>query len=265
MGFTKSTADLNIISALSDLPNADDGLTAEQLKAKFDTAGNQLQDDLNGLIDELENIAASSKLGAAPVYDGDESDDDLQAKLEMIYQAIIGSSQGQVPDRSITELKLTTELLNALGRRNGELQTGLNAEMIGGEDLDGISVIATNVAQNVANFKLAEIIATENCQELTITGLNITANTDFLIRYTSNADSADITYYKVNDDSISIGEEKDTLTYASLTTNKLHLLNSDNYKYIKDFTDTITSITIRKRTATGIKAGDKFTIYKLTY
>ena len=38
MAIPKMTDDLEIIQKLSDLPNATDGLTAEELKAKFDEA-----------------------------------------------------------------------------------------------------------------------------------------------------------------------------------------------------------------------------------
>lgn len=40
--------DLNIIAALGDEPNLDDGLTANQLKAKFDEAANKIKAYING-------------------------------------------------------------------------------------------------------------------------------------------------------------------------------------------------------------------------
>ncbi len=42
------TTDLNIIASLSDRPNTDDGLSAAQLKAKFDEAGNAIKTYING-------------------------------------------------------------------------------------------------------------------------------------------------------------------------------------------------------------------------
>lgn len=44
---TNLTDDLNIIQALADLPNDTDGLSAAQLKAKFDEAGNTIKTFLN--------------------------------------------------------------------------------------------------------------------------------------------------------------------------------------------------------------------------
>ena len=48
MAIPELTADLNVIAALSDLPNTDDGLSAAQLKAKFDEAGNAIKTYING-------------------------------------------------------------------------------------------------------------------------------------------------------------------------------------------------------------------------
>lgn len=54
MALTKYTASTAIIAALSDLPNATDGLTAAQLKAKFDESPTAFKTFVNSLIDELE-------------------------------------------------------------------------------------------------------------------------------------------------------------------------------------------------------------------
>ena len=47
MGITQFVYDMDIISRLSDSPNVDDGLTATQLKAKFDEAGKAIKDYIN--------------------------------------------------------------------------------------------------------------------------------------------------------------------------------------------------------------------------
>ena len=47
MAIPKMTDNLNIIQALSDLPNSEDELTAQELKAKFDAAGLAIQNYLN--------------------------------------------------------------------------------------------------------------------------------------------------------------------------------------------------------------------------
>ena len=47
MAIPKMTDDLNIIQALSDLPNSEDGLSAQELKEKFDAAGLSIQKYIN--------------------------------------------------------------------------------------------------------------------------------------------------------------------------------------------------------------------------
>lgn len=47
MDFTPLEKDMNIISALDDEPNDVGGLTATELKAKFDEGGNAIKDYLN--------------------------------------------------------------------------------------------------------------------------------------------------------------------------------------------------------------------------
>ena len=57
MAINKLLADLNIISKLGDNPGSEDGLSAAQLKAKFDEAANIIKDYINNhLITELDKI-----------------------------------------------------------------------------------------------------------------------------------------------------------------------------------------------------------------
>jgi hypothetical protein len=57
MAFTKLTADLNNIQALSDRPNEMDGLTSSELKERFDRAGNTIKAYINEILtEELDDI-----------------------------------------------------------------------------------------------------------------------------------------------------------------------------------------------------------------
>lgn len=57
MAINKLLADLNIISKLGDNPGSENGLSADQLKAKFDEAANIIKDYINNhLITELDKI-----------------------------------------------------------------------------------------------------------------------------------------------------------------------------------------------------------------
>lgn len=56
MALTKLTTNLNNIQSLHDRPNSADGLTSDQLKAKFDQAGNDIKAYINNtLTAELDN------------------------------------------------------------------------------------------------------------------------------------------------------------------------------------------------------------------
>lgn len=50
MALTKLTTNLNNIQSLHDRPNSADGLTSDQLKAKFDQAGNDIKSYLNNTL-----------------------------------------------------------------------------------------------------------------------------------------------------------------------------------------------------------------------
>lgn len=57
VNLTNLTANVNNISALSDKPNETDGLTSGELKARFDKAGGDIKEYINGtMIPELENV-----------------------------------------------------------------------------------------------------------------------------------------------------------------------------------------------------------------
>lgn len=89
MDFTPLEKDMNIISALDDEPNDVGGLTATELKAKFDEGGNAIKDYLNNTVIPEVKVALGDKAGK----------DELQ-----------GLVLGQIPDGTITEDKLSEEL-----------------------------------------------------------------------------------------------------------------------------------------------------------
>ena len=57
------TDDMNIIQKLDDQPNDVGGLSADELKEKFDEAGNKVKNFLNStLIPELNNVITKEKI-----------------------------------------------------------------------------------------------------------------------------------------------------------------------------------------------------------
>lgn len=110
MALTKYTASTAIIAALADLPNATDGLTAAQLKAKFDENPEAFKTFVNTLIDQLESTTDSSsgadQIGATSITD--LTGNTVQALLESLKALV--DSQLPTPDGSITNTKLATDV-----------------------------------------------------------------------------------------------------------------------------------------------------------
>lgn len=103
---TKLTDDLNIIALLDNEPNDVGGLSAEELKAKFDEGSLLIQKYINEvLIPELagENGAANIGITTVPALTGAET---VQAALEAIERQMAEMTQGAVADNSIITQKL---------------------------------------------------------------------------------------------------------------------------------------------------------------
>lgn len=84
MAFPRFNTETDNISALSDRPNDADGLTAEQLKARFDKAGDDIKSWINtSLIPYLEGTSAASSIGISQIP-GVEADN-VQDALAEIY------------------------------------------------------------------------------------------------------------------------------------------------------------------------------------
>ena len=68
MAFTQFSYDMEIIGKLSDTPNVDDGLTAAQLKDKFDEGGKAIKEYINGvLLQELQAMNLTEFLAKGPM------------------------------------------------------------------------------------------------------------------------------------------------------------------------------------------------------
>ena len=106
MAIPQMTQDLNIIQALSDLPNSEDGLTAAELKAKFDEAALAIQSYLNKtLVPSLaaKNIpfAATDAISAGTVQDA----------VVAVQEQVRDAAAGTIVAGSVSKEKLSAELL----------------------------------------------------------------------------------------------------------------------------------------------------------
>lgn len=106
MAIPKLTDDLKIIQALSDLPNSEDELTAQELKAKFDEAGLTIQNYINKIL--IQAIAAEqipfSKTTAINA-------DTIQAAIEDVQSQVQEAATGTIVNGSVTKEKLAAALL----------------------------------------------------------------------------------------------------------------------------------------------------------
>ena len=103
------TDELGTVSTLDDRPNDTGGLTAAELKAKFDADSGTLKTYLNDvLIPFLEGTSAAESLGITTIPGF--SADNIQTALEQIVQAMQDVTQGSVTDGSITLAKLAAEV-----------------------------------------------------------------------------------------------------------------------------------------------------------
>lgn len=111
MALEKFTKDMNIIQKLDDEPNDVGGLTASELKAKFDEAGLTIQTWINDVfIPAL--IAANLKFQATT----DIPADTIQAAIENIQEQLKQAVVGAVPNGSVNYIKLATDVTAILTR-----------------------------------------------------------------------------------------------------------------------------------------------------
>jgi hypothetical protein len=125
---------------MPDYPSSE-GYTTSQLKAAFDAPATGLKTDLNGLMQELEGTDSATNLGADALDASDNSDANVQAKLEYLLAELQGIALGDIPDGTITEAKMDSTYEGTLAKKDGELQTGLNAEKLSGTTLAGIQAL----------------------------------------------------------------------------------------------------------------------------
>ena len=120
MSIAKLNADLAIIQKLSDLPNATDGLSAQELKARFDESGIAIQRWINevlipGLRAENVAFAGNSSLNA----------DTVQEAIETVQGQVRDASSGTIVNGSVTKEKLDVDLLKRVygGRPHVSMNT----------------------------------------------------------------------------------------------------------------------------------------------
>ena len=228
MSFTRSTTNTSVHQNMPDYPT-NEGYTTSQLKTAFDAPATGLKTDLNGLMTELEETTAAENIGATAIADGDTSNGNVQAKLEKIYEDMQDIALGDIPDNSITQAKINSTYEATLAKKNGNLQTGLNAEKINGK--------------TEAQLKSA-FIATPNPTVVSFTGANKQTSTVTETKtYSSNGsryymmlfsyDQCKLGLYDAQTQkfvfAVDNGAYDSANTYA-YNTNNIKLANGDSYR-----------------------------------
>lgn len=113
MEITRFTEDVNNISRLDDQPNDVGGMSAAELKAEFDKAGNSLKNYINEvLLPLLESKDGASYIGVSAI-EGIEQAANVQAALAACVGLVQQASVGNVVDGSITAVKLANLAITA--------------------------------------------------------------------------------------------------------------------------------------------------------
>lgn len=164
MAFTKLNEDLDIIVKLDDEPNDVGGFSADELKAKFDEAGNLIKEYLNSvLLVELEQDGASN-IGVQNVEGLVATT--LKGAFEEIIQAMADITQGSVADGSITSIKLANGSVETAKISDGNVTSAKIADhAITEEKIDSLAVTLEKIANKA--------ISTEKLNDYAVTTVKI--------------------------------------------------------------------------------------------
>ena len=125
MSIPQMTSDLAIIQKLDDLPNAVDGLTAQELKARFDESGLAIQKWINEVLlpgFQAKNMAFSGNASL--------NAETVQEAIEAVHGQVRDASSGTIVDGAVTREKLAVDLLKRVygGRPYVSLNTPGSAQ-----------------------------------------------------------------------------------------------------------------------------------------
>ena len=173
MSLPKFNEDIQIISKLADEPNDVGGLSANELKAKFDEAGNLIKAFINDtLLPYLEAATGAGDIGIANIP-GLNDAATVQAALQELKTQLNNTSTGSIPDRSLSGEKLVTgavgtnELANASVTSDKIASGAVNDSKIAAEKLSGASIQAKAIQNTHLNGK---VIKAENVEDNSLTG-----------------------------------------------------------------------------------------------
>ena len=157
MGFTRFEDNVSVHQGLSDEPNIDDGLSAEQLKKKFDEPSEKLKKAFNDLISELESNNSASNVGASMLDNNDTSAANIQAKLENIQAqlTIIKNTNidtNKINDNAVTTAKISNENVTTDKIANDAITTEkISNGSVTSDKIDADVKKASNISATIIN------------------------------------------------------------------------------------------------------------------
>ena len=201
MAFTNLTDDVAIISTLSDTPNATEGLSATQLKAKFDEAVGIIKTYLNStLIAELSSTTDSDSgadnIGVTTITD--ITGNTIQAVLEDLRNTLKSTTDSDsgadfVNNTAISPFSATTlqSLLEELVTRlQATTDSASGGDLIGTTTVSGLSgntvqtvlealktFTDTHISDTTTHGTTGNIVGTSDSQTLTNKTIDVDSNT----------------------------------------------------------------------------------------
>ena len=185
MAFPLLQENLNIIAQLSDEPNdvGTDALSADELKERFDKAGNLIKQFFNEVfIPYLQSVAAAGDIGITEIS-GLTDALTVQIALEKLKEQLDNTATGSIPDRSLTAVKIqtgaitTNELADNSITASKIVAGSISDEKISSEKLSGTVLKAKTVTTgNIADKAITASQLEDNAVETAkIKDLNVTA------------------------------------------------------------------------------------------
>ena len=258
------TDELGTVSTLDDRPNDTGGLTAAELKAKFDADAGALKDYVNDvLIPFLEGTSAAASIGIATI--SGFSADNIQTALEQIIGAMQGITQGSVADGSITLAKLAAEVTAiALGGAAASHTHGAGDISSGTLEYSRIPVLDASKldAGSVGSSKLASsAVTTQKIKDAAVTADKIAS----LAVLTQNIANGAVTTQKLAEGSVTADKIAAlTITAAKLadkTVNAAKLADDIPYTKFGLSANQVRKITVGTAAPSGGSDGDVYIRY----
>ena len=192
-------SDLNIIAALEDEPNDIGGLTAAQLKARFDLAGNEIKQYINETL--LPGLEAGN-IGFSATENVPE--DTVQAAISNVQGQIADVTMGQVPNASVTEEKLAEGSVTLPKISDSVYVTQAQAET--GEEEEGVMnpLRTAQAIQALSPMSIESIVSytvptQTNMVRLDLTGVDLTPYRKLELVFNATASQNAYWYLRLND------------------------------------------------------------------